>query len=182
MTEVLIFCVVSAFLIYLSKNCLFSPRSHGFYRFLAFESILALILLNARKWFSNPFSIQQTVSWLLLIISIFLVVHGAYLLRVVGRPKKEREDRELIGIEKTTTLVKLGAYSYIRHPIYASGFYGAYGVFFKNPSWPGIALASAAAVFFVLTAKVEEKECIRFFGADYQAYMKQTKMFVPFLF
>jgi protein-S-isoprenylcysteine O-methyltransferase Ste14 len=69
-----------------------------------------------------------------------------------------------------------GHYGYIRHPIYASGFYGAYGVFFKNPSWPGIALALSATVFFVLTAKVEEKECIRFFGADYQAYMRETNL------
>jgi protein-S-isoprenylcysteine O-methyltransferase Ste14 len=173
---------VSSFFVYLSKNCLFAPRSHGFYRFFAFESILALVLINAREWFSNPFSIHQVISWLLLIISIVLVAHGAYLLRVVGRPKKERDDRELIGIEKTTSLVKIGAYRYIRHPIYASGFYGAYGVFFKNPSWPGIALALSATVFFVLTAKVEEKECIRFFGADYQAYMRETKMFIPFLF
>lgn len=182
MIQVIIFCVVSVFLIYLSKNCLFAPRSHGFYRFFAFESILALVLINAREWFSNPFSIHQVISWLLLIISIVLVVHGAYLLRVVGRPKKEREDRELIGIEKTTSLVTIGAYRYIRHPIYASLFYGAYGAFFKNPSWPGIALALSATIFLVLTAKIEEKECIRFFGADYQAYMKQTKMFIPFLF
>ena len=182
MTQVIIFCVVSTFLIYLSKNCLFAPRSHGFYRFFAFESILILILLNTAKWFSNPFSIHQVISWLLLIISILLAVQGFYLLRVVGHPKEEREDRELIGFEKTTSLVKIGVFKYIRHPLYASLFYGAFGVFFKNPSWLGIALALSAAVFFVLTAKVEEKECIRFFGTDYQEYMRQTKMFIPFLF
>jgi protein-S-isoprenylcysteine O-methyltransferase Ste14 len=182
MTQIIIFCIVSAFFVYLSKNCLFAPRSHGFYRFFAFESILVLILLNARKWFSNPFSVHQVVSWLLLTISIVLVVHGAYLLQVVGRPKKEREDKQLLGIEKTTLLVKLGAYKYIRHPIYASAFYGAYGVFFKNPSWLGSAIVLSATIFLILTAKVEEKECIRFFGADYQVYMRQTKMFVPFLF
>jgi protein-S-isoprenylcysteine O-methyltransferase Ste14 len=182
MIQVIIFCVVSAFLICLSRNCLFAPRSHGFYRFFAFEFILALILLNAVKWFSNPFSIQQVVSWLLLLISFVLAVHGFYLLRVAGHPRKDREDNELIGFEKTTSLVKSGAFKYIRHPLYASLFYGVYGAFFKNPSWPGVALASAATVFLLLTAKSEEKECIRFFGADYQAYMSQTKMFVPFLF
>ena len=182
MTQIIIFCVASAFLVYLSKNCLFAPRSHGFYRFFAFESILALILLNSRQWFSNPFSLHQIVSWLLLIISFVLAVHGFYLLRVVGHPREEREEKELIGFEKTTSLVNIGAFKYIRHPLYASGFYGAYGVLFKNPSWPGLALALLATVFLVLTAKVEEKECIRFFGADYQAYMRRTKMFIPFLF
>jgi len=29
---------------------------------------------------------------------------------------------------------------------------------------------------------VEEAEDIRFFGAAYQSYIKQTKMFIPFLF
>lgn len=182
MLQIIIFCVVSAFLIFLSKNCLFAPRSHGFYRFFAFESILALILLNAAQWFINPFSTHQIISWLLLFISLALAVHGFYLLRAVGRPREERKEKELIGFERTTSLVKIGAFKYIRHPLYASLFYGAFGVFFKNPTWVGMVLAVTASVFLVLTAKVEEKECIRFFGSDYQAYMKQTKMFAPFLF
>jgi len=37
-------------------------------------------------------------------------------------------------------------------------------------------------LFLFATAKADEAECIRFFGSSYQAYMKQTKMFVPFLF
>jgi protein-S-isoprenylcysteine O-methyltransferase Ste14 len=40
----------------------------------------------------------------------------------------------------------------------------------------------AATVFLIATAKADEAECIRFFGAEYQAYMKRTKMFVPFVF
>ncbi|MBW2258305.1 MAG: hypothetical protein JRI25_27415 [Deltaproteobacteria bacterium] len=43
-------------------------------------------------------------------------------------------------------------------------------------------LAVAATVFLVATAKIEERENIRFFGAPYQQYMKGTKMFIPFMF
>lgn len=181
MTRTIIFCIVTMFFVFLSKNCLFAPRSHGFHRFFGFESVLVLFLLNAKVWFSNPFSVHQMISWLLLIISIVLVTYGVYMLREFGRPQKEREDKRLIGIEKTTFLVETGAYKYIRHPIYASGFYGSFGIFFKDPSWPGIALALAAATFFWLAAKVEEKECVRFFGPEYRSYMSRTKMFVPFL-
>lgn len=111
------------------------------------------------------------------------MVYGAYLLKVVGKPDSRRSDEvPLAGIEKTTALVTVSAYKYIRHPIYGSGSYGTWGVFLKDPSWLGIILALASTVFWVVTAKTEEAECIQYFGGPYKAYMKQTKMFVPFLF
>jgi protein-S-isoprenylcysteine O-methyltransferase Ste14 len=55
-------------------------------------------------------------------------------------------------------------------------------VFFKNLSWLSGLLALAATLFLVATAKAEEAEDVRFFGASYRTYMKQTKMFIPFLF
>jgi protein-S-isoprenylcysteine O-methyltransferase Ste14 len=45
-----------------------------------------------------------------------------------------------------------------------------------------MSLAFAATLFLIATAKAGEAECIRFLGMCYQDYMKQTKMFVPFLF
>jgi protein-S-isoprenylcysteine O-methyltransferase Ste14 len=182
MFKLVTFAVLSACLIYISRASLETPRSHGFYRFFAWEFILALILLNLDRWFQEPFSAHQIISWLLLVGSTVLVAHGAYLLRIVGRPDNKRsQDAPLIGIEKTTSLVTVGAYKYIRHPIYSSLLFLAWGVFFKDPSWLGIIIALAATTFLVITAKVEEAECIRCFGPSYQAYMKQTRMFVPFL-
>jgi hypothetical protein len=58
MIRVITFAIFSAFFIYVSKKSLLSPQSHGFYRFFAWESILALVLLNALQWFKNPFSPQ----------------------------------------------------------------------------------------------------------------------------
>ena len=145
--------------------------------------ILALVLLNLDRWFQEPFAPHQIASWLLLAVSIALVVHGAYLLKVVGKPDSRRIDEvPLAGIEKTTSLVTVGAYRYIRHPIYSSGFHGVWRVFLKDPSWLGITFALAATTFWVVTAKTEEAECIRYFGPPYRDYMKRTKMFVPFLF
>jgi protein-S-isoprenylcysteine O-methyltransferase Ste14 len=56
------------------------------------------------------------------------------------------------------------------------------GIFVKQPSWLGGLLALAATIFLLLTARVEEDENIRYFGTAYQDYMKQTKMFIPYLF
>jgi len=180
--EVIIFIGGTGGIVFLSWKSLRHPRSHGFYRFFAFEAILILILVNLNYWFYEPFSPHQIVSWLLLIVSLFLVIHGALLLRMVGKPKSERDDSSLIGIEKTTELVRVGAYRFIRHPMYSSGLFGVWGVFFKHPSWLGICLAVISTIFWTMTAKMEEAENISFFGASYQSYMKQTRMFIPFLF
>jgi len=180
--KVIAFIVASAGIFWISRTSLRNFRSHGFYRLFAFESILALVLLNLDYWFSEPFTIHQIISWLLLIVSLFLVIHGFLLLRMVGKPNSERNDPSLTGIEKTTELVTVGAYRYIRHPLYSSLLFGAWGVFFKHPSWVGVSLAVITTFFVTMTSKIEEAENIHFFGAAYQSYMKQTKMFIPFFF
>ncbi|MBU0566479.1 isoprenylcysteine carboxylmethyltransferase family protein [bacterium] len=183
MLKLIIFIIVSAGISYISRASLRFPHSHGFYRFFAWEAILALILLNMEHWFRNPFSMRQIVSWLLLIASLFLAAHGFRLLRVIGKPDTERREKiPMIGFEKTTTLVTVGAFKYIRHPLYSSLFFLGWGVFFKDPSWLGGVLSLAATIFLAATAKVEETENIHFFGPAYQMYMKRTKMFIPFLF
>lgn len=177
-----IFLVVTAGFIWLSWRCLHDWRSHGFYRFFAFESISALILLNLDFWFYKPFSFHQIISWLLLLISSLLVIHGVWVLREAGKHDSRRNDRSLIGIEKTAELVTTGAYRYIRHPIYSAGLIGTWGVFFKHPSITGLCLALATTIFLTVTAKIEEGENLRFFGDAYSSYMKQTRMFIPYLF
>ena len=156
--------------------------AHGFYRFFAFEAILGLIVLNAPVWFRDPFSPRQLASWLLLLTSLLLAVHGFYLLRRVGQPDHGIEDPTRLGIEKTTRLVRRGAYRFIRHPLYASLLALAWGAFLKAPSWPGILLAVVATAALYLTARVEERENLRNFGAEYAEYMRATRMFVPFIF
>ena len=177
-----VFIVATAGLAYVSRASLLATRSHGFYRFLAWEAILALILLNVDAWFRDPFSWHQMVSWCLLVTSLVLVLHGVHLLRVVGKPDRQRSDPSLVGLERTTTLVKVGAFRYIRHPLYSSLLFLAWGVFFKEPSWLGGLLALVGTLFLVITARIEEAENLRFFGPAYEAYMEQTKMFIPFLF
>ncbi|MBN1304446.1 MAG: isoprenylcysteine carboxylmethyltransferase family protein [Anaerolineales bacterium] len=176
------FAAASLVLIVISAASLVKPRSHGFYRFFAWESIAGLFILNIDHWLSNPFSWYQIIAWTLLFLSIVPVVWGAILLKERGRPTKERNDETLIAFEKTTQLVTTGIYKYIRHPLYSSLLLLAWGIFFKLPSWPGILLAAAATVFLLFTAQADEEECRQYFGARYEAYMQQTTRFIPFLF
>jgi protein-S-isoprenylcysteine O-methyltransferase Ste14 len=183
MLKIIVFIVASAGIVYISRASLRSPRSHGFFRFFAWEAILALIVLNVEYWFRDPFSLHQVISWIFLIASAFLVLHAMHLLRLVGKPTEQRRDSETtIAFEKTTELVYVGVYKYIRHPMYTSLILLAWGVLFKDLSWLSGIFALAATVFLVVTAKVEEAEDIRFFGAAYQRYIEQTKRFIPFVF
>jgi protein-S-isoprenylcysteine O-methyltransferase Ste14 len=177
-----LFLILTVWLAYVSRASLRVPWSHGFYRFFAWECILGLFLLNVGEWFRNPFSGAQLISWSLLLVSAFLVLHAVFVLRRMGRQDSERRDVPLIGIEKTTRLVTEGVYRYIRHPLYSSLLFLAWGIFFKNATWQAGILSMAATGFLVATAKADEVASIRFFGPSYREYMKRTKMFVPFLF
>jgi protein-S-isoprenylcysteine O-methyltransferase Ste14 len=159
------------------------PRSHGFYRFFAWEAILALFLLNVEFWFRNPFAWYQIIAWTLLFASFIPLGFGVQALRARGKPVDRRDgDPSLLAFEKTTELVTTGIYRYIRHPLYSSLFLLTWGTFFKLPSPIGGILVIAAMIFLVLTAKADEAECTKFFGSQYQEYMQKTKMFLPFLF
>ncbi|HEV7619554.1 MAG TPA: isoprenylcysteine carboxylmethyltransferase family protein [Burkholderiaceae bacterium] len=182
MFETLIFLAVSAILLYISWGALRSPNSHGFYRFFAWESILGLVLLNFPVWTVNPFSPHQLLSWFLLISSIGLAIHAVRLLKKIGKPTQERADEALFGFEKTSSLVSSGAFKYIRHPMYASLIFLAWGAFLKQFSWLGVCLVLMATIFLLLTAKRDEVECLAHFGGEYRSYMQKTKRFIPFLF
>lgn len=179
----IVFGFLTLFLIYISRTSLRFPRSHGFYRFFAWEFILALFLLNAKFWFQNPFAWYQLIAWTLLFAALIPLAFGISALKSRGKPSVSREsDPSLFAFEKTTQLITSGIYKYIRHPLYSSLLLLTWGIFFKLPSIAGGILASAATLFLVATAKADEIECVQFFGAEYQNYMKHTKRFIPFLF
>jgi protein-S-isoprenylcysteine O-methyltransferase Ste14 len=183
MIQWIVFTVVSLLLVAISWKPLHSPRSHGFYRFFAWEAILALFLINMKYWFYKPFTWNQILAWSLLILSLVPLILGVRSLQTGGKPVKQREgDSTLLSFEKTTALVTSGIYHYIRHPLYSSLFLLAWGIFFKYPSPLGITLVLTTTFFLIATAKADESECTRFFGIRYQEYIKQTKMFIPYIF
>ncbi|HTP13079.1 MAG TPA: isoprenylcysteine carboxylmethyltransferase family protein [Bacteroidota bacterium] len=174
MTKLIVFVVVSVPVLWFSWPFLRDRTKHGFYRFFAFECLIVLLLLNIDYWFVDPLSFPQIIAWILLISSGILAIHGFTLLRRIGRPRGD--------FENTTQLVVVGVYKYIRHPLYASLLYLGWGIYFKHISLEGGALALAVSFLLIGTAKTEEQENVAKFGAAYEGYMKETRMFIPFLF
>jgi protein-S-isoprenylcysteine O-methyltransferase Ste14 len=148
-------------------------RYHGIPRFFAFESIYLLVLLNIKGWFHDPFSLNQIISWILLILSAYSGLAGYFLLKRNGKSSQS--------FENTTVLVKSGLYSLIRHPLYFSLFLLGTGVMMKDPGPPALILGAINLIAVWFTALTEEKEMIERFGEPYREYMKETKMFIPFI-
>jgi protein-S-isoprenylcysteine O-methyltransferase Ste14 len=183
MLRLALFLVGTAAILKLSWRPLGDLRFHGFYRFFAFELLWALILLNLRVWFRDPLSARQLVSYFLGAASIALAIEGFRLLRAIGRPSPATARGANLGFENTTALVTVGAYRFIRHPLYASLLAVVWCAWLKDPfTIASVLLALAATGFLVATAVAEEKENLESFGANYAAYMKRTRRFVPFLF
>jgi protein-S-isoprenylcysteine O-methyltransferase Ste14 len=148
-------------------------RYHGIPRFFAFESIYLLVLLNMRIWFHDPFSLQQVISWILLIMSAYSGLAGFFVLKNRGKSGRNFED--------TTILVKSGVYRFIRHPLYLSLFLFGTGVMMKDLKITALILGALNLLAVYITSRIEETEMIERFGEPYREYMKETRMFIPFI-
>jgi protein-S-isoprenylcysteine O-methyltransferase Ste14 len=181
--RIILFFAASAAILPLSWRSLKDLRAHGFYRFFAFELLLGLILWNAPKWFRDPLSGRQLAAWFLGAVSIGLAIEGFWLLRVIGRPAPAGVESANLAFENTTTLVTVGAYRWIRHPLYASLLALAWSAWLKDPLGAGsTALTVGASGFLLATAVAEEGENLKRFGAAYADYRKRTRRFIPFVF
>jgi protein-S-isoprenylcysteine O-methyltransferase Ste14 len=181
MTKLIIFFILSVPIVIISWRSLLKFNSHGFFRFFSWECILWLMVSNIKMWFVDSFSIHQVISWILLIVSLYVVLAGVMLMKKIGKPQDSRKDSSLYAFEKTSELVQQGIFKYIRHPLYSSLLYLTWGIYFKQPL-PGLLLVSiASSVFLFLTAWFEEKEDIAYFGDEYREYRRKSKMFIPFI-
>ncbi len=181
MDKVIFFIALSLPVIFFSKQSLFEPHSHGFTRFFSWECIIVLFAVNYEKWFTDPLSVKQLISWILLIISAWFVTEAGVRLHRATKPGVVRVDEKLFRFEKTTELVTTGIFRYIRHPMYSSLLFLTWGIWFKQPLWYLLPVALLASWLLWLTARRDERECLSYFGEKYSEYMKGTKRLIPFV-
>ena len=178
--QIAVFCVATLGNVLFSRRMLFDPRCHGFYRFFVFESIIGLIALNIPSWYQARTPLD-TLSGVVLIVSMFYACYGFYLLYKVGKPRPNDKKATDLPFENTSILVRVGLYRFIRHPMYASLLFLATGSFLIRITVVTAVLAAISAVFVLLAARTEERENLERFGADYEKYRSETKMFIPFI-
>jgi len=108
----------------------------------------------------------------LVVLGVGLAIWARFALgRNWGMPMTQREDPELVAA---------GPYAVIRHPIYTGVLTAMLGsaitlgplLFLVFPLF---------AVYFIYSARQEEKRIALLFPAQYPAYQARTKMLIPFL-
>ena len=177
-----LFLAGSLLLAAISWRSLRQPGSHGVPRFLAWEGILALLVVNGPVWFDDRYAPHQLVSWCLLKTSLVVLAAGLFQLKSRGRPQAgSRGDASLYAFEQTTVLVDSGIYAWVRHPMYLSLMLLAWGIAAKGVGPLTLVLALLVSVCLYLTARQDEKECLQHFGQPYADYMRRSRRFLPFV-
>jgi protein-S-isoprenylcysteine O-methyltransferase Ste14 len=180
--ELITFIILSIIIVAFSWRALFNVKAHGFYRFFAWEGIVWLLVNNYQYWLIDPFSFLQIISFILLFSALFIAIISFILIKTRGKIDKNRNDNTAYSFEKTTELVETGIYKYIRHPMYGSLIFLTWGIYLKNINSISLLIVSIlSTIFLLITAKVEEKEDLKFFGEKYKDYIKKTRMFIPYI-
>lgn len=179
--KLLVFGILSLPLTALSWRSLFGLKNHGLYRFVVWECILWLAIQNSRHLIVDQFDLQQVISSVLMIASLVYVLSAVFMLRKRGRAGTRRTDPTLLGFEQTTELVESGIFGHVRHPMYGSLLFLAWGVLLRNIEADLLLVAMLATGACMLAALMEEKENMDYFGERYTGYRRRTKMFIPFV-
>jgi protein-S-isoprenylcysteine O-methyltransferase Ste14 len=179
--EIILFGLLSLPLVALSWRSLFSPKNHGFYRWVVWECVLWLAIQNHRHLIVERLDLQQLISSALMTASPVFVFAALWMMRKMGNVNRQRRDPTLFGFEKTTNLVESGIFRHVRHPMCSSLMFLAWGICLRRVEVGLLAVTVVATGACVLAAWVEEKENTAYFGEEYRHYMLRTKRFIPYV-
>ncbi len=81
--------------------------------------------------------------------------------------------------QRSGTLAKTGAYSYLRHPQYLAFIIIMAGFLLQWPTLPTLVMFPVLVYFYVRLAKREEREALALFADEYRRYMNSVPGFIP---
>ena len=88
-----------------------------------------------------------------------------------------------VRIIKAHKVIDTGPYKYIRHPSYAGALIFLFGMAIAGRSFIPIIFGMPFPIFgYLYRIHVEEKSLKNHLGKAYEAYMKKTKILIPYIF
>jgi protein-S-isoprenylcysteine O-methyltransferase Ste14 len=102
---------------------------------------------------------------------VFAIWARIHIGRNWGTPMTQKDEPEL---------VTSGPYHLVRHPIYSGILAAGVGTAVAL-NWPWLTAVALAGVYFLYSARVEERYLTEKFPDSYPVYKHSTKMLVPFI-
>lgn len=165
--------------LYVKRN---APEDSSAAQGIAFRflMVIAILLLFNTQLFRHlrvsnilpPTPLFATISVVFSVLGIALAMWArAHLGRNWGMPMTSKQRAEL---------VVSGPYRWIRNPIYTGVMLALVGsMFISGTEW--FVLALFFIIYYVYSAKQEEKILLKEFPDSYRAYRRRTKMLIPFI-
>jgi protein-S-isoprenylcysteine O-methyltransferase Ste14 len=89
----------------------------------------------------------------------------------------------VLEIRREHRLIVTGPYKRLRHPMYSDMLLWLVSFALITANWfYALTISTGLALFFSFRIPDEEKLMLERFGERYEAYMKQTKRLIPFIF
>ncbi len=114
----------------------------------------------------------QMMGMVLLVVSMFESWWAIASMGEFNQPRWEH-------LKQGHTVVRTGAYRYLRHPQYASKMIAYLGLFLFFKDFIFLLVFFCSVLLFYFQAKSEEKLLIKVFGVEYKNYQATTGMFLP---
>lgn len=119
-------------------------------------------------WRGNPHFGPFHILSFAFIFAGFILISGAW--------------RVLYQAQRTGRLAMTGPYAKIRHPQYAGFIAVMFGFLLQWPTVLTLVMFPVLVWMYVRLAHAEERQAIREFGAEYEAYRARVPRFVPRMF
>jgi len=185
MLNVIVFVAGSAggsLLLFLPNT--YCPALSRVYRFLAFEALLGLALLARGRWFVDPLSAPEVISW-----AFWMAGLAVGLLAAVQWPTSHPARTPVAAASEEPPILPppRGIYRRVRHPFYGAALLAGWGVFaqslmpFDDAILIYALLLTGASLFLVSAARADETADYLKFGSPYALYARSSKMLIPFI-
>jgi len=121
----------------------------------------------------QPWLASAGAALMIVALALFYRVH-----RELGRNWSDS-----LQVRQTHSLVTVGLYRYVRHPMYAAFFLWGLAQLLLLPNWiAGPAGLIGFVILFGFRVGREEKMMIDAFGDQYRDYMKRTARLIPWIY
>ncbi len=148
-------------------------------------ALIITVLLLYWLWIPLPFSPSKASKPVFMAVGLIVFIIGTlftlWARQTLGRMWGISTSRE-VKLLPNHQLIDQGPYALVRHPMYFGWWMAMLGILLIYWTWIPSILFIFSVIVFYQRARREEAVLSERFGEQWQAYIKRTKLFVPWIY